>query len=73
LRFVGYFDKLGRPFITAYVFFAETKNEGNIEFLIDTGSDTTVLSGADATLLGIDTSELSIVGHTQGVEGKDIS
>ena len=69
---MGYLDSLGRPFITIYVLFPAMRNEGNIDFLIDTGSDSTVLSGADATLLGVDVSRLTTVGTTHGIEGMDV-
>jgi hypothetical protein len=72
LRFIGYLDNLGRPFITIYVIFPTLKNEGNVDFLIDTGSDSTVLSGADANLLGIETSALAPVAYTRGIEGTDV-
>ncbi len=64
--FRGYLDD-GRPFITTYFLFPITRNSGYVECLFDTGADATTLNGADAQLLGFNTSSLQPAGQAQGV------
>ena len=48
----------------------ETNELADVEFLVDTGADTTVLSPADAIAVGIDTSVLDIAGGGRGIGGE---
>ena len=72
----GYFSgetSLRRPMARVRLSFdSEHDTDGleEIEFLIDTGADTTVLSPSDARAVGLDTSILDIEGESSGVGGE---
>lgn len=69
MRFSGHLDKDGRPFITLYVNFPVRHAEGNVDFLVDTGSDSTALNSADAFTLGL--RNLTYIGPSEGVGTTD--
>ena len=66
MRFTGYFDD-GRPFLRILAFYPAISIYGNVEFLVDTGSDGTVLNSTDATRLGINIKKLKYAGKARGV------
>jgi predicted aspartyl protease len=58
-----------RPFVTARLTVASQSVSDDVDFLIDTGADSTLLAPADALLLGIDTSRFSAGPATTGIGG----
>jgi hypothetical protein len=67
LRFHGYIGEKGRPFLTIYTRFPFIHAQGDVDFLIDTGSDSTTLNTADAKSIGIDLKKLTYLGTASGV------
>ena len=69
----GHFEPAtGRPFIEAYVDIPLLKVAGFVLFLIDTGSDCTVIMPADARLLKIDYSKLKSTDTSIGSSGPSL-
>lgn len=56
-RFVGVSGRL-RPFVLAHVSIASQNIAGDVNFLVDTGADSTLLAPVDATRLAINTFRL---------------
>ncbi|MCY4484135.1 MAG: retropepsin-like aspartic protease [Spirochaetaceae bacterium] len=48
----GFFDGTGRPRVEAVVVLPHLRTRGLVEFMVDTGADTTVLSRSDAESIG---------------------
>ena len=72
---VGRFSDQGeilRPFVRGRLTIPghEQASQQIIEFLVDTGADTTLLSPVDADALGLDTSALAIEAESSGVGGE---
>ena len=49
----GYFDRHGRPYLQGRLIIERLQVDGPIEFLVDTGSDGTVLHPKDGQLLNV--------------------
>jgi hypothetical protein len=58
-----------RPYVYGYVTIPSLQVEGDVEFLVDTGADTTLLAPYDALALGIDVTRLPPGLPTRGVGG----
>jgi hypothetical protein len=58
-----------RPFVTARVAIPSQQVVGNVDFLIDTGADATLLAPGDALDLGLDVAELPQGPRSTGVGG----
>ena len=58
-----------RPFVTAHVAIPTEQIVGEVDFLIDTGADSTLLAPRDALDLGLDLSQLPPGPHSTGVGG----
>lgn len=69
--FRGRFDDLsGGPIIDVHLTIKNLNIDGPVEFLLDTGSDVTVLMPSDAKRLGVDFSKLTQTRTSYGVGGK---
>lgn len=64
----------GRPYIDGYIEIPHLAVRGNISFVLDTGSDCTVLMPMDAKRLGLDYAKLEGAeqDESQGFNGKSI-
>jgi len=62
-------DTTGRPYIEAHLSIPSLKVDGSVSFLIDTGSDCTVLMPLDAARLKIDYSRLTKRVESTGIGG----
>jgi predicted aspartyl protease len=68
----GFFHEEGgrrRPFITAHLAIPSQSASGDVEFLVDTGADSTVLAPADAIFLGLDVARFRRGTPSTGVGG----
>ena len=73
----GYFSTIGatrRPFIFAFLQFPALNNRlFDVEFLVDTGADRTLLSPSDARSIGIDVNALPFDVPSTGVSREPVS
>ncbi len=58
-----------RPYVSGEIAIPFLSVEGNVDLLVDTGADTTLLAPNDAQALGIDVSRLQQGTRTRGVGG----
>ena len=65
----GDFDDQGRPWITGYVVLPRLKVQGSVDFLIDTGSDSTVIHPSDGKTINVPFDELSNLVEHRGIGG----
>ena len=55
----GYFDSVyGRPYVQGRLYLPRLRVYGNVDFLVDTGADTSRLHPRDATVLGVNYGQL---------------
>ena len=66
---VGYFDLDGAPIVLAYAAIERLQMGGRVEFLVDTGADSTALHPADAKRLGCDFDALGTPIPVGGIGG----
>ena len=66
----GTFDTRGRPWIRGYVAFPRLAVKGFVNFLIDTGADSTVIHPADGLVIGIPFDDLGSPSMRSGIGGK---
>jgi len=67
-RLIGIPGRL-RPFVLAHLSLPSHHIAGDINFLVDTGADSTLLAPSDASLLAIDTTRLAQGPPSTGVGG----
>jgi hypothetical protein len=58
-----------RPFITVHLTIPSQNISGDVNFLVDTGADSTVLAPTDSLFLGIDTTSLEQGVPSRGIGG----
>ena len=67
---VGHFDSLGRPYLNSRLIIPRFRLNQRIEFLIDTGADSTCLHPRDARNAGIPFNQLGNTRLSRGVGGQ---
>jgi predicted aspartyl protease len=63
-------DTSGRPFVEGHFLLPSQNLRGNISFLVDTGTDLTMIMPDDSQRLGIDLDNLSGQQETTGIGGR---
>ena len=67
---VGRFDSLGRPYLNSRLIIPRFRLNQRLEFLLDTGADTTCLHPSDARNTGIPFDQLGDTRLSRGVGGQ---
>ena len=66
---IGSFEEKGRPYVNAELFLPRLRLSGVVSFLVDTGSDSTILHPPDMARVGIRVSELRGKSGSRGIGG----
>ena len=66
---IGSFEEEGRPYVKAELFLPRLKISASVNFLVDTGSDNTIIHPFDIALAGIRVTDLRGLSSSRGIGG----